>query len=494
MVFTADTLNALSRQDMVYHLLRMHHELEQLKKLIYGARSERFIPAQGDQPQQLALLPLQAATATASMPVTTVSYDRKAPAEKSEVVPHPGRNTFPDHLPRRREVIEPAGLTDAHRKIGEEVTQELEFSPGALYVKEFVRPKYVLDGQSGVVVAPMPLRPIHKGIAGPMLLAQSAVEKYVDAIPLYRQIERYKREGVTIAPATINGWIAGTCELVQPLYDLLRTTIFQAPYLGVDETPIKVLDKSKKGTTHRGYMWCYHDPGSGVVYFDYQPGRGKESMKQILTGYGGTIQCDGFSGYSSMFGKKEEVTLIHCWAHVRRKFFESQNSDAKNAGQALEYIRELYAIERHAKDERLSPDEIVKLRQAKSVPILAEIESWMKALLPTLNPTSPLTKAIAYTLPRWKELVHYTTDGALSIDNNAVENAIRPVAVTRKNFLFLGSHEGGTRAAMLYSLMATCKKNEVNPMQWLADVLERLPAYNKGESLTELLPQNWVKK
>jgi len=491
MIPTAEALSALSREDMVYHMLRMHQELEQLKRLIYGSRSEWFVPAVSVNAVQLTLLEVEPAAAPVTEP-DTVSYQRNKPADKAVKVAHPGRMTFPAHLPREREIIEPAGLTEEYHKIGEEVTQELEYRPGSLYVRELVRPKYARKNGQGVIIAPLPLRPIHKAMAGAGLLTQMVVEKYVDAIPLYRQIERYKRDGITLSPATLNEWLTETCKLLSPLYTLIGGKIRGAPVLKAYETPVKVLDKSKKGTTHRGCLWVFLDPQDGYVYFDYQPGRGKENLKLALPDYKGTIQCDGYSVYQSVFQDDENVKLIHCWAHVRRLFFESKSADAVNAETGLTFIGALYDVERLAREGNLAAEQFTALRQEKSVPVLTEMKEWLITRMQVLNPTNPVYKAAQYTLKLWPGLIHYTTDGRLAIDNNEAKNAIRPSAIGKKNFMFFGSHEGGERAAMLYTFMGTCKKQGVNPAAWLKDILLRLPYFKKYQSLKELLPQNWV--
>ena len=222
---------------MVFHMLRMHQELEQLKRLIYGSRSERFVPAESTHGTQLALLEVEPEVASAVEP-DTITYQRNKPADKAVKIVHPGRMTFPAHLPRERKIIEPAGLTEAYHKIGEEATQELEYRPGSLYVRELVRPKYARKNGQGVIIAPLPLRPIHKAMAGAGLLTQMVVEKYVDAIPLYRQIERYKRQGIALSPATLNEWITETCKLLSPLYTLIGGKIRGAPILKAQSTKL----------------------------------------------------------------------------------------------------------------------------------------------------------------------------------------------------------------------------------------------------------------
>jgi transposase len=464
------------------------HEMEQLKKMIYGSRHERFIPS-ASHPSQLTLdIQAEEVAAVKISSAQKIEYTRinkEAPAKKD----HPGRHKFPEHLERREKVILPEQNIEGLKKIGEEITEELEFEPGKFFVNKYVRPKYAKPGNEGVIIAPMIERPLPKAIAGAGLLAQIVIDKYVDHLPLYRQMERFKREGLNIAYSTITDWVSGTVKLITPLYEALKKQILQSDYLHADESPVKVLDKDKKGETHRGYFWVYHNSIERMVLFDYRQGRGREGPAALLKEFKGHLQTDGYSVYD-FFKEKEEVTVLHCMAHARRMFYEAQQNDRARAEHALQQIGLLYDIERKARKQSLGIEEVYQLRQAEALPVLQSLSRWMKQEYVNVLPKSPLGKALAYSIERWNELMIYTTDGKLNIDNNPVENSIRPVAIGRKNYLFAGSHEAAQRSAMLYSLLGTCKLNGVNPFVYLRNVLQRI-ATHPINKIEELLPQDW---
>lgn len=468
----------------------LFYELAQLKKMIFGSRHERFIPASPESQLTLDLAVDAIATATE----TEVSVTKTVTKSTSKPIIHPGRSPLPTHLRREETILEPAIIPEGSRKIGEEITEELEYEPGELYVKKYVRPKYATPQSSTanteIIVAPMPVRPIEKAIAGPGLLAQVVIDKYVDHLPLYRQMQRFERAGVKIAYSTLTDWVSATCTLIDPLYQTLKSEVLKSGYLHADETPIKVLDNDKKGKTHRGYFWVYNNSPGKLVFFDYQEGRGESGPQGTLKEYKGYLQTDGYQVYDA-FDKREEITLLHCMAHARRYFTEALNNDADRANFALERIQQLYAIERSCKERALTNDQRKEVRKKEAVPILDQLGKWMKAQYIETLPKSPIGKALAYSIERWDKLCLYTTDGMLNIDNNPVENSIRPVAIGRKNYLFCGSHEAAKRTAMLYSLLATCKMHGVNPFVWLKDILERIPAF-PIKNIKELLPHTWA--
>lgn len=463
----------------------LRHELAQLKKMIFAARSERFEPADPSFTQQLSLglaAEKQQTTAVAQQ----ISYTRIINEPANIQLSVPARNPLPAHLERREIILEPGGK-EGLRKLGDEVTEELEYEPGKLFVNRYVRAKYVNEDNTGILVASMPERPLPKAIAGAGLLTQIVIDKYLDHLPLHRQMDRFKREGVNIPYSTISDWVSNTCKLIAPLYEALKKQVLASDYLHADETPIKVLDRDKKGETHRGYYWVYHNSLDGLVFFDYQPGRGREGPEKILKDFKGHLQTDGYAVYD-IFEEKKEVTLLHCMAHARRKFYEAQENDQVRAGYGLQQIQRLYEIERRIKD--LSAGERQHVRNQEARPILQSLGAWMKQAYTEVLPKSVIGKALAYSITRWDALSLYTTNGKLNIDNNPVENAIRPVAIGRKNYLFAGSHEAAQRSAMLYSLLGTCKLNGINPFNWLKDVLSRIGKHPINK-VQELLPHNW---
>jgi transposase len=481
----ATDYKALSEQQELT-IIQLRHELEQLKKMIFVARSERFEPADASVSQQLPL-GLTAEKQQATQVAQQIAYTRIINDPASIQVSRPVRMPLPAHLERKEIILEPE-QTEGLRRIGEDVTEELEYEPGKLFVNRYVRPKYVNADNTGILIASMVDRPLPKAIAGAGLLAQIVIDKYVDHLPLHRQQERFKREGVNIAYSTITDWLSNTCKLIEPLYDALKKQVLASDYLHADETPIKVLDKDKKGETHRGYYWVYHNSLSDLVLFDYQLGRGRDGPQTILKDFKGHLQTDGYAVYD-IFGERKDITLLHCMAHARRKFYEAQGSDALRARHVLVQIQLLYEIERKAKQENLTETQTQELRQEEALPILKSLGSWMKEAYTQVLPRSVIGKALGYSIQRWDALSLYTTDGKLNIDNNPVENAIRPVAIGRKNYLFAGSHEVAQRSAMLYSLLGTCKLYEINPFIWLKNVLQIMPTYPINK-IHQLLPYN----
>lgn len=472
----------------------LHHELAALKKLIFGSRQERFVadPAAPSVTQGTLALCDEVITELKITPETRVISQ---PA-KAEVVTqrktHPGRTKLPDHLRREVIVLEPGKDVTGLRRLGFEITEVLEYLPGELFVKQYLRPIYVQPAplaETVFIIASLPGRMLEKCMAGEGLLAQMVVDKYMDHLPIHRQLQRFERFGVTIAQSTSNDWMKNVLASLSGLYELHKKQVLACNYLHVDETTIKVQDENKKSKTHLGYYWVYHNSENKLVLFDYRTGRGREGPNDILKDFTGHLQTDGYGVYDDL-GKKPGITLIHCMAHARRKFSESLDSDPVRAKYALEKMQALYAIERRIKEESLTSNEIVALRQSEAILVLKELKEWMLTEVAQVLPKSPIGQAIAYSLERWDKLSVYTANAKLQIDNNPVERAIRPVAIGRKNYLFAGSHEAAGRAAMIYSLFSTCTLHNINPYDWLKDVLERMHDYTMA-NLHELLPHNW---
>ena len=466
-------------------LALMKHELDQLKKMIFGSRKERFTTPEQDPSQLTLAMQAEQNESTSLSSAQKITYTRKGTRSAKPDI-HPVRGKLPDHLPRVEVILEPDNLPDGAIRLNKEETEELDFQPGYFFVRKYIRYRYVKD--EAFFMADLPSRPLPKAIAGAGLLAQIVIDKYVDHLPLHRQQQRFSREGLNIPYSTITDWVAGTCTLITPLYEALKKRVLQSPYLHADETPLKVLDKDKKGSTHRGYYWVYHNSLDDLVFFDYQQGRGREGPKQILEGFTGYLQTDGYNVYNSI-AEDSAMTLVHCWAHGRRYFYDAQNSDPQQAQHGLSLIGKLYEIERQVKEEKLSVEKIQERRNKKAVPVLEELKTWMTEGYIHARPKSPIGKAFAYCLERWNQLLIYTTDGRLNIDNNPVENSIRPVAIGRKNYLFAGSHEAAQRSAMLYSLLGTCKLHGINPTEWLRDTLQKINDHPINR-IQELLPIN----
>jgi transposase len=471
----------LAYKDEVTYL---NHQLAELKRLIFGAKSERFVSTAVD-PLQGSLFEVPMDEPVEQKQQQQITYNRNKPEEKK----HPLRTELPAHLPRIDEVIEPQNLPAGAKKIGEIITEVLNFKPGKFEVRRIIRPKYIIestDEKTSIKAADLPCLPIPKGNADASLLAYILVGKYVDHLPLYRLRQIFKRMGVNIPESTINGWFTGSCKLLELLYETLKNRVTQSDYLQADETPIPVLTNDKPGTTHKGYHWVYHDPVQRLVFFDYRKTRSREGPNDILKNFIGHLQADGYESYNNL-KNQANIILLACMAHARRYFDKAKDNDAVRAEHVLTLIQKLYAIERQARDQGLTYDQIKTLRQEKAVPLLNEMEAWLKENIYQVLPKSAIGKAISYTLNQWPRLIRYVDDGRFQIDNNLIENSIRPVALGRKNYLFAGSHQAAQYAAIIYSLLACCKLNNVEPLQWLTKTLSILPEHPANQ-LHTLLP------
>jgi transposase len=470
------------------------HRVAQLEKLLAGCKKERFITAHTNQ--QLPLFPDQELMPIA-VEETKIIPGREVVVKKREN--HPGRMLLPAHLRRVETIIEPDNLTENMVKIGEEVTEILEYTPEDIFVKRIVRPKYVVKNTSedisteektSIVIAELPDRPINRCIASASVLAMILVNKFVDHLPIYRQIQIFKRVDVTFSKSTINGWQIGVYNLLLLLYEQFLQSVITQGYLQVDETPIKVLDKEKKKNTHQGYMWVYHAPLTKSVLFDYRPGRGADGPGEMLKTFNkGYLQTDGYAAYKQ-FGNRAEVTHITCMAHIRRKFHEALEFDKKRAEYGLTEIQKLYAIEAEIKDEKPEIRHAVRLK--KSHPILTDLGVWILNENYKVTPKSSIGVALAYALAQWPKMMNYLKDGCLEIDNNGVENAIRPMALGRKNWMFAGSHDGAKRAAMWYTFFGSCKKHNINPYKWMVLVLDNINECKTNE-MYKFFPHNVAK-
>ena len=318
------------------------------------------------------------------------------------------------------------------------------------------------------------------------MLSHILVSKFIDHLPFYRQVQIFKRQDLNIAESTIGGWFNAGCNLLIPLYEVMKAKLLSADYLMADETPIPVLTKDKPGATHKGYHWVYYDPGEKLVLFDYRKTRGREGPDEFLENYHGYLQTDGYTAYNNL-KNHSNITLLACMAHARRKFDHARDNDPLLAEQALKMFQDLYQIEQQARDEGLSYDAIQQLRQRESKPILDQLEAWLQEQHNKTLPKSAIGTAITYTLTLWPRLIRYIDQGRFYIDNNLIENSIRPVALGRKNYLFAGSHEAAQQAAVIYSLVGTCKIKNIEPFAYLTKILSIIPDYPVNQ-LHKLLP------
>jgi transposase len=405
-----------------------------------------------------------------------------------------------NNLPVEEEHIYPEGIKDNpdYVEIGVEVTETLGIRPAVMFKKRTIRHKFVLKSnlqienpdQKAFLIAPLPETIIPKGMASESLLADILINKYIYHLPFYRQIQKYKELGVLLNDATINDWFAAVCAKLRPLYERLRVEIMSKDYIQVDESTLPVIDNEKHRAV-KGYMWAVRDAIGGSVYFHYDNGsRGGDTARKLIGSYRGAVQTDGYEVYNA-FENTPGKRMIGCWAHARRKFVEALEENKKYASEAIVYIGKLYKIEEEMQGAGLNADAIRRRRQEESYPIICEFEKWMDSVGGLFKPKTRIGKALTYTYSLLPRLSRYVLDGRYHIDNNGIENAIRPLALGRKNYLFAGNHEAAVRAAIVYSLFSSCKAASIEPREWLEDILVCLPAYH-GD-IGALLPCNWQK-
>jgi transposase len=461
----------------------------QLEQQLYGPSSERRTPESTLSKEQvlLSLFPPPA----------------EAPATKEVVVPS---TEAPEPRPRRQfaiktvetvtERLEPEEKVCPHCgkekcEIGCEKSERFEYIPAKVVRHEIIRPKLACKcGRAGVSIAPLPPSLVPQGSADSSLVAQVILAKYVDHLPLYRQQQIFARLGVNLPKSTLGDWVRHGATGLQPIVCEMKRQLLAGDYVQADETPVNVMDPDVKGKTVKGYLWVMGRPGQNVV-FEFHPGRGKAEAKKLLDGFQGYLQRDGYSAYSSLVKEPgQKLIPVGCWGHVRRKFIEAEPDHPVHAPPFIDELRKLYWVEAVARERRLDPDERKALRQEKSRPILERLLPELEKALAQNLPESPLGKAARYCSNEWVALNRYLEDGRLEIDNNLTENAIRPSAIGKKNWLFIGHPEAGWRSAVIYSIVVSCQRRGLDPAQYLTDVLRRLPAMKQSQ-LATLLPENW---
>ena len=470
-------------------LWRLQHTLEKLLRWRYGARRERVDPNQ--------LFLFAAGLVETNQDIELPVEEEEKPAKKPKKRKGHGRGRLPAHLERRRvdyDVAEEDRVCPecqaALRRIGEEISERLEYVPASLHVIQEVCQKYACPKGCTVRTAGKPMPPILKGLPGPGLLAHVAVSKYADHLPLHRQEEMFKRHGVTLSRSTLCDWMRQGAELIHPLYELMKERVLSSKVMQTDDTPVNVLDRELI-RTRTGRIWTYvGDAAHPYTVYDYTASRSRDGPMDFMKTFQGYLQADAYAGYDKLYEDPDrDVTEVACMAHARRKFYDAQTSDPMRSMVMLAYIRLLYGVEREARDLKLDSAGRLELRQSTSVPILKDIHAYLKREQRKVLPKSPEGNAISYALSNWKALIRYCEDGDLEIDNNGAERSLRGVAVGRKNWMFFGSDKGGRTAAILTSFIATCKRLHIDPFAYLRDVIDRIGSHKR--SLDELLPDMW---
>ena len=471
---------------------KLRHQLHLLQRYQFGARSERFEALEEQKLLFQQLRDLAADDASQSSDeAAEEEKDADAPEGNGKKKGH-GRKPFPPHLPRMREEFplpenrcECPHCAGQLEKIGEEVTRQLEYVPASFHVRELVRFKYACKQcQEGVTLSDLPPHPIEKGIPGPGLLAQVLTSKYADHLPLNRQVGIYARNGIDLSRQTLCDWVGKTAPLFEPLVAAMKKALKASKKIHSDDTGVPVLEKDRK-TTKQGRLWVYGNE-THIVY-DYTPNRSRDGPKAFLKGFRGYLQADAYAGYNDLIGE-DKATLVGCWAHARRKFVEAEDSDLLRARTALAFIKELYRIEKEWR--KVDAETRAAVRQAEALPLLEKFEDWLREESGRVLPKSPMGEAIGYALNQWESLLVYTQDGDLHPDNNFSERAMRHVVVGRCTWKFAGSDSGGKSAAIIYSLVATCKIHGIDPFAYFRDVLEHLPSHPINQ-IQDLLPHNW---
>jgi len=484
----------------------LEEKLRVFQQELFGRRSERRT---GAHPDQLPLFeddndqgPEQERTAQETIVIAAHSRKKR------------GRKPLPKDLPRV-EIIH--DLSDDEKQcacgaqlscIGQEVSEKLDYIPARLRVERHIRLKYACKSCEGVEdegptvkIAPAPVQLIPKSNATAGLLAHIAVSKFADGLPLYRQQKIFDRLGIELGRATMANWMVAAARCCAALIDELQVEIRSGPLINIDESPLQVLNEAGRANTSKSYMWVFRGghPDRPVLLYQYQPTRSGKTALAFLDGYCGYIQSDDFSGYDHL-DQKSDIVHLGCWAHARRKFVKvvqvrkkhrSKRANPKSlADEALDYIGNLYRIEKYARRLELEPDQIRELREQKTRPILDKFKHWLEAKKPLTPPKGLLGQAISYALSNWDKLIIFIQDGRLRPDNNLVENAIRPFVIGRRNWLFAGSPDGAVASATFFSLIETAKANGLEPYACLRHIFEKLPVVQTDRDLKNLLPQN----
>jgi transposase len=487
------TRSSLQQAQVEIEFLRQ--KLDALARRLFGKKSEQLDPAQ----LQLLFQEL-VAPGPAEGKGLGPAEPEAAPARPKKAQPRRDRTPrVPAHLPVIEEVIVPPQVQaapEAGRRMGEEITERLDFEPARFFCHRTIRPKYVRRGELDAVpvIAPLPPCILDKSIATPGLVAQILVAKYGDHLPLYRQEVIYaSRHGVTLTRQTMCEWVGVAADWLRLIYEAIRQEVLAGGYAQIDETPIRYLEPGH-GETKLGYFWACHRPGGDSV-FAWDTSRAATCLEKIVpVDFVGKIQCDGYTAYDAFARGRPDIELAGCWAHVRRKFFDAHLQGCRRSKLVLHLLQNLYATEDQLRATRAGPKVRALTRALASAPLLRRLYFllllWQKDR--RILPKSLLGQAIAYALGQWPSLLLYLADGRVEIDNNLVENAIRPTALGKKNWLFIGAAHAGERGAIIYTIIESCRRRGLDPYAYLRDVLTRLPSMTTSQ-IKDVTPAAWAK-
>lgn len=488
-------------EELESKILSLDMELAWLRKKLFGKMSEKHLPVDPNVLEPTLFDEMLSEEEQAELDAAVKEAEERV-QKAVEVKAHTRVSrgpVFNQDLPVVEEHIYPElDEPNDYSEIGVENTDTIEIESPKLYVKRIVRHKFVLKSSLQItdpdretfVIAPLPPMPLPKSMASSSLLADILVNKYIFHIPFHRQIEIYKKCGVSLSSSTIGDWFAAVCDKLRPLYNQLRVEVFQSRYIQMDESTLPVVD-NEKHLARKGYIWVARDALTGNLFFFYEEGSraGKIALK-LLNGYCGSVQVDGYQAYEAL-ENISRIIVLGCWAHVRRKFADALKSHKTLASEALVYINKLYEIEAKIKEQNLSVEQIKKIRLLESYKVISMFEKWCISTSMKVSKNTAIYKAISYAYSLLPRLTKYVYDGRYNIDNNLIENAIRPLALGRKNYLFCGNEEAAHRAAIVYSLFGSCKAFNIEPREWLIDILPRLTA---GEDILTLMPSVWEKR
>ena len=465
--------------------------IAKFQRMLFGQRAEKYIHQPAEQLKLDFGGQLTAEEIAAIEEI--ISKKRTEVAKKENIEPKSSKRiALPVHLEVVETIIQPEGDLTQMVFVKNESADYLEYQPSKHFIRRIIRPIYAPKAKEGsFAVATVPDSVFEKSKVGVGMVAHLLYGKFVMHLPIDRMLKEMLRQKIPTNSATIYNWARLGINRLEILYEYQFNKIISQKYLQVDETTLKVLESEKKGACHLGYFWVYNDPITGSAVFKYEQGRAGKYPEAVLKNFSGYLQTDGYSGYENL-AKSENIIQLACWAHARRKFEEALPNDKNMAEIAMKLIQELYHIERQAKVAMLDAAQRKAFRIEKALPVYNLLGKWVSQNLEMTLPKSAIGKAMRYTFGRWDELGNYMLDGLLEIDNNLVENAIRPVAIGRKNYLFAGTHESAQRNAIMYTFMAECKKHDVNPEMWLNHVLEKIPSASIQE-LENLLPMKFKK-